>query len=234
MKPGLFARAVMRRAGHHFKSMRPTLDATGVLMSNARMDNEPQEAVCTEAGMLEQLGARSIVFVGLMGAGKTAIGRKVATLLRLPFIDSDHEIEGVSRMSVPELFERYGEPEFRALEQRVILRLLESGPQVLSTGGGAFMNAQTRSAIAEHGVSVWLKADIDTLMDRVGKNRTRPLLQNPDPRGVMERLMTERYPVYASADVTVTTRDERKEVIAAEVIEQLGSYLCADATESGT
>jgi shikimate kinase len=224
----------MRRTRHDFKGMRPTLDATGVLMWNARMDNEPsQQAVCTEARMLEQLGARSIVFVGLMGAGKTVIGRKVATILRLPFTDSDHEIEGVSRMSVPELFERYGEPEFRALEQRVILRLLESGPQVLSTGGGAFMNAHTRSAIAEHGVSVWLKADIDTLMDRVGKNRARPLLQNPDPRGVMERLLAERYPVYAGADVTVIPRDERKDVIATEVIEQLGSYLCAgDAAET--
>lgn len=197
------------------------------------MDNEPsQRAVWTQGELLEQLGQRSIVFVGLMGAGKTAIGRKVATLLQLPFIDSDHEIEGVSRMTVPELFQRYGEPEFRALEQRVILRLLETGPQVLSTGGGAFMNAQTREAIAGHGVSVWLKADIDTLMERVAKNRARPLLQNPDPRGVMERLMEERYPIYAGADVTVLTRDERKDVIAAEVIEQLGSYLCAAEARS--
>lgn len=133
------------------------------------MDKASQNAVWTQAEILKQLGKRSIVFVGLMGAGKTAIGRKVAAMLRLNFIDSDHEIEEVSRMSVPELFERYGEPEFRALEQRVILRLLEGGPQVLSTGGGAFMNAQTRTAIAEHGVSVWLKADIDTLMDRVGR-----------------------------------------------------------------
>lgn len=192
------------------------------------MDKEATQSTgWTQAEMLKQLGQRSIVFVGLMGAGKTAIGRKVAAMLRLPFIDSDHEIEDVSRMSVPELFERYGEPEFRALEQRVILRLLESGPQVLSTGGGAFMNAQTREAIAEHGISVWLKADIDTLMDRVGKKPTRPLLQNPDPRSIMERLMEERYPVYAAANVTVQTRDERKEVIAAEVIDQLGPYLCA-------
>lgn len=191
---------------------------------NAQLKDHP---VGDHAALLERLGGQSVVFVGLMGAGKTAIGRKVATMLQLPFIDSDHEIEGVSRMSVPELFERYGESEFRALEQRVILRLLEGGPQVLSTGGGAFMNAQTRSAIAEHGVSVWLKADIDTLMERVGKKPTRPLLQNPDPRGVMERLMNERYPVYAEAAVTVLTRDERKDVIAAEVIAQLGSHLCA-------
>ncbi len=172
-----------------------------------------------------QLGNRSIVFVGLMGADKTAIGRKVATALSLPFIDSDHEIEDVSRMTVPELFARYGETEFRALEQRVILRLLENGPQVLSTGGGAYMNAQTRQAIAAHGVSVWLKADLDLLMDRVSKKQNRPLLRNDDPRGVLKRLMDERYPVYAQADVTVVTRDERKETIAAEVIEALCAHL---------
>jgi shikimate kinase len=174
-----------------------------------------------------RLGARSIVFVGLMGAGKTAIGRRVATELGLPFVDSDHEIEEASRMTVPELFELYGEAEFRSLEQRVILRILETGPQVLSTGGGAFMNADTREVIASRGVSVWLKADIDVLMERVSKKQNRPLLRTPDPRGTMERLMAERYPVYAGADVTVVTRDERKEVIAAEVIEALAERLAA-------
>lgn len=185
---------------------------------NAHPANPPGE---NHAALLGGLGSRSIVFVGLMGAGKTAIGRKVATMLALPFIDSDQEIEGVSRMTVPELFERYGETEFRALEQRVILRVLENGPQVLSTGGGAFMNAQTREAIAAHGVSVWLKAELDLLMDRVSKKQNRPLLKSADPRAVLERLMGERYPVYATADVTVPTRDDRKEVIAAEVLEAL-------------
>ncbi|MHA6642590.1 shikimate kinase [Mesorhizobium sp. A623] len=178
----------------------------------------------SHAGLLEALGDRSIVFVGLMGAGKTAIGRKVASALSLPFIDSDHEIETVSRMTVPELFEQYGEPEFRTLEQRVILRLLESGPQILSTGGGAFMNEHTREAIAGHGVSVWLKADLDLLMERVAKKQNRPLLKDPDPRGVLERLMGERHPVYAMASVTVETRDDRKETIAAEVIEALEQH----------
>ena len=149
------------------------------------------------AEVLRNLGNRSIVFVGLMGAGKTAIGRKVAQALGLHFADSDHEIEAASRMTIPELFELYGEAEFRALEQRVIHRILESGRQVLSTGGGAFMNEQTRQMIAGHAISVWLKADIDTLMERVSKKQNRPLLQNADPRGVMERLMTDRYPVYA-------------------------------------
>ena len=185
---------------------------------------QKDHAAGDHTALLGRLGSRSIVFVGLMGAGKTAIGRKVATMLSLPFIDSDHEIESVSRMTIPELFEHYGEAEFRALEQRVILRLLEGGPQVLSTGGGAFMNAQTREEIAGHGVSVWLKADLDLLMERVSKKQNRPLLKNPDPRGVLERLMGERYPVYAGADITVPTRDDRKEIIAAEVIEALEGH----------
>lgn len=178
-----------------------------------------------QAGLLARLGARSIVFVGLMGAGKTAIGRRVAGELGLQFLDSDHEIEAASRMTVPELFERYGETEFRALEQRVIARILETGPQVLSTGGGAFMNAQTREVIAAHGVSVWLKADIDVLMERVSKKQNRPLLRTADPRGTLGKLMEERYPVYALAAVTVPTRDERKEVIAAEVVDALAAHL---------
>ena len=193
------------------------------------VQDQPPETI---ADLLAQLGRRSIVFVGLMGAGKTAIGRKVATVLGLNFTDSDHEIESVSRMTVPELFERYGEAEFRALEQRVILRILENGPQVLSTGGGAYMNDHTRTVIAEQGVSIWLKADIDILMERVSKRQNRPLLKNPDPKAVLERLMTERYPVYALADVCVPTRDEKKEVIAAEVIEALGRHLVAAPTRA--
>lgn len=184
----------------------------------------PQAAIPQDesrVALIERLGGRSIVFVGLMGAGKTAIGRKTAGMLGLNFIDSDQEIEDVSRMTIPELFERYGETEFRALEQRVILRLLEQGPQVLSTGGGAFMNAQTREAIAAHGISVWLKADLDLLMERVSKKQNRPLLKTPNPRATLQKLMDDRYPTYALADLTVPTRDERKEVIAEEVIAAL-------------
>ena len=182
------------------------------------------------AGLLARLDTRSVVFVGLMGAGKTAIGRKVAGMLGLPFTDSDHEIESVSRMTIPDLFERYGEAEFRSLEQRVIVRVLESGPQVLSTGGGAFMNAQTREAIEAYGLSVWLKADVDTLMERVAKKPIRPLLKNPDPRAVMQKLMDDRYPVYALADIVVTTRDARREIIADEVTEALAAWLAAGET----
>ena len=178
----------------------------------------------------ERLGDRVIVFVGLMGAGKTAIGRKVAAALDLHFVDSDHEIESVSRMTVPELFERYGEPEFRALEQRVIERLLREGPRVVSTGGGAFMNAQTRAAIGEHGVSIWLKAELDLLMERVGKKQNRPLLKNPDPRAVMTKLMQERYPVYALADVTVETREARREEITEEALQALSAHLMREGT----
>ncbi|MDP3895955.1 MAG: shikimate kinase [Mesorhizobium sp.] len=191
------------------------------------MNLATQPAEDTLAALRKQIGKRSIVFIGLMGAGKTAIGRKVAQALGLPFADSDHEIETVSRMTIPELFERYGEPEFRALEERVVVRLVRDGPQVVSTGGGAFMNAHARSAIAEHGISVWLKADIDTLMLRVAKKPNRPLLKNPDPRAVMERLMAERYPVYALADITVQTRDARRELITEEVLESLAAHLAA-------
>jgi shikimate kinase len=183
----------------------------------ATAGNRPEDA----APLLDRLGDRSIVFVGLMGAGKTAIGRKLSQMLGLPFVDSDHEIEAVSRMTIAELFEQYGEAEFRALEARVIERLLKGGPQIFSTGGGAFMNEQTRLGVAERGVSVWLRADLDLLMQRVAKKPSRPLLRNPDPRAVMARLMEERYPVYATADITIVTRDERREIIAGEVLEAL-------------
>lgn len=189
------------------------------------MDAEQVVTADYRQSVLEPLGTRSIVFVGLMGAGKTAIGRKVAEALHLPFVDSDHEIETASRMTIPELFERYGEQEFRALEQRVIHRILETGPRVLSTGGGAFMNAQTRELIAEHAVSVWLKAGIDVLFARVSKKQNRPLLKTENPRATLERLMDERYPVYAEANVTVPTREERKEVIVGEVLDALAAYL---------
>lgn len=176
----------------------------------------------------EKLGGRVIVFVGLMGAGKTAIGRKLAQILDLPFIDSDHEIESVSRLTIPELFELYGEPEFRALEQRVIDRLMREGARIVSTGGGAFMNAQTREVISEFGVSIWLKADLDLLMERVGKKHNRPLLKQPDPRGVMQKLMNDRYPVYEQANITVQTRDAKREIIARETLQALAAYLgCA-------
>ncbi len=191
------------------------------------MNNAANQTNLHEAAdrIRELLGTRVIVLIGLMGAGKSTIGRRVATLLGLPFRDADTEIETVSRMTIPELFATYGEPEFRDLERRVIGRLLEDGPMVLATGGGAYMNAETRAAIAQAGISIWLNADLDVLMQRVSRRQNRPLLQNPDPRGVMQKLMTERYPVYALADLQLKTRDETKEVVAAELIDVLVKYL---------
>lgn len=167
------------------------------------------------------LGKRNLVIVGLMGAGKTAIGRMVASELGVPFIDSDHEIERVSRMTIPELFAAYGEPEFRKLEKRVISRLLKTGPRVLSTGGGAFMNEETRQAIKAGAVSVWLNADLETLWHRVSKRDNRPLLKTANPKETLENLMSARYPVYAEADISVLSRDVKKDVIVEEVIAAL-------------
>jgi shikimate kinase len=169
------------------------------------------------------LGKRNLVLVGLMGAGKSAIGKLVASELGIPFIDSDHEIERVSRMTVAELFEKYGEPEFRKLENRVIRRLLRTGPRVLSTGGGAFMNGDTRASIKAAGVSVWLDADLQTLWERVIKRDNRPLLKTENPKKTLENLMIARYPTYALADLAVKSRDVKKDVVAAEVIAAVAS-----------
>jgi shikimate kinase len=175
------------------------------------------------------LGKRNLVLVGLMGAGKSAIGKLVASELGIPFIDSDHEIERVSRMTIPELFEKYGEPEFRKLENRVIKRLLRSGPRVLSTGGGAFMNDDTRASIKAAGLSLWLDADLETLWERVIKRDNRPLLKTENPKQTLENLMIARYPTYALADLSVKSRDVKKDVVAAEVIAAVASL--ADETE---
>lgn len=164
------------------------------------------------------LGGRNLVLVGLMGAGKSAIGRLLAQSLSVPFIDSDHEIERVSRMSITDLFAAYGEDEFRALEGRVLKRLLKTGPRVVSTGGGAFINERTRRHIKRGGLTVWLKADIDVLWERVNKRDTRPLLKTENPRQTLENLMNTRYPIYAEADLTVQSRDVRKEIIAETVL----------------
>jgi len=164
------------------------------------------------------LGSRNLILVGLMGAGKSSVGRIVANQLGIPFIDSDIEIERVSRMTIPELFAAYGEEEFRALETRVVKRLLKSGPRVVSTGGGAFINERTRKRIKKGGLSVWLKADLDVLWDRVNKRDTRPLLKTDNPKQTLESLMSARYPIYAQADLTVLSRDVRKEIMADEVL----------------
>lgn len=176
-------------------------------------------------GLGARLGSRSIVLVGLMGAGKTTVGRRLAQVLDLPFKDSDIEIEEVSRMSVPELFAAYGEPEFRALEARVVTRLAAEGPQILATGGGAFVSEETRRALRETSVTVWLKAELDILMERVSRRGNRPLLKTGDPRAVMQGLMDQRYPIYAEANITVASRNVKRETIADEIAEALDRFL---------
>src|ERR687889_837901 len=175
-----------------------------------------------------QLGTRSLVLVGLMGAGKSTVGRRLAQHLQLPFRDADHEIEAAAGMSIPDIFSIHGEEYFRDGEKRVIARLLQEGPIVLATGGGAFMNEETRQRIAELGISVWLRADLDVLMRRVRKRTTRPLLQNSDPEGTMRRLMDLRHPVYATADITIDSHEAPHDKVVAEVIKALGAWFERD------
>ncbi len=160
-----------------------------------------------EAAMLAALGRRSVVLVGMMGAGKSSIGRRLALRLGIPFVDADTEIEKAAGMTIPDIFAMRGEPEFRAGEARVIARLLDSGPQVLATGGGAFINAETRKAIASKGVSIWLNAEFDVLMRRIRRRHDRPLLKTADPAETVRKLIEERYPIYAQADSTVQSRE---------------------------
>ena len=172
----------------------------------------------------EKLGNHSIVLVGLMGAGKSSIGRRLAEKLDVPFVDADHEIEVAADKTIPEIFKDHGETYFREGERRVISRLIENGAQVLSTGGGAFINEETRQGIQARGISVWLKADLSLLMKRVMKRADRPLLQTEDPEAVMQKLMDQRYPIYATADITVESRDVQHTQMVNEVIKVLAKW----------
>ena len=178
-----------------------------------------------EADILSALGARSIVLVGMMGVGKSTIGRRMAARLKLPFVDADTEIEAAAGMTIPEIFERHGEPYFRDGEARVIARLLDGEPIVLATGGGAFMREETRNRIAAKAVSIWLKADPDVIMRRVRRRADRPLLQTADPEGTVTRLLTEREPIYRHADLTIASRDVPHDKIVEECIETLRAHL---------
>jgi shikimate kinase len=172
-----------------------------------------------------RLGARSVVLVGLMGAGKSTVGRRLAQKLGLPFRDADHEIEAAAGMTIPDIFAIYGETYFRDGERRVIARLLQEGPIVLATGGGAFMSEETRARIRERGVSVWLRADHDVLMRRVRKRTNRPLLQNADPEGTMRKLIEARHPVYAQADLMVESHEAPHDRVVHEVARALKAWL---------
>ncbi len=180
------------------------------------------------------LGGRSIVLVGMMGAGKTSVGKRLATKLGLPFVDVDAEIEAGAQLTIPEIFERFGEAYFRDGERKVIARLLNSRPQVLATGGGAFMNKTTRDNIASHSLSIWLKPDVEVLLARVRKRSNRPLLQTADPEQTLRRLLAERSPIYALADITIESRDGPHESVVETTLRRLAEMLCASAAPAAT
>ena len=193
--------------------MRPTAHHGGY----GRPGPASLEASTRAHAILRELGSRPIVLTGMMGAGKTSSGRRLAAHLGLDFVDSDHEIEAAAGMTIPEIFARDGEPYFRDRENRVVARLIAGGPRVVATGGGAFIHPATRLAIKSGSYSVWIKADFDVLMRRVRRRSNRPLLQTPDPEGTLKRLMAERYPIYAEADLTVVSHDVSHEAMVAEM-----------------
>jgi len=181
------------------------------------------------AGALEALRRRTIVLVGLMGAGKTSVGKRLAAALDLPFRDSDDEIEAAAGLTVPGIFELYGEKGFRDGERRVVARLLSEPPHVLATGGGAFLSPETRALVQQSAVSVWLKADIEILARRVGRREGRPLLAGKDPRVVLSELSAVRDPVYALADVTVETGDRPHQATVEAIITALTAFHAEEA-----
>jgi shikimate kinase len=189
----------------------------------------PANATLDDADIAAALGSRSIVLVGMMGAGKSTIGRRLAARLRLPFTDADTEIEAAAGMSIPDIFEARGEAQFRDGEARVIARLLEHGPIVLATGGGAFMREETRDRIRAKAISIWLRADADVIMRRVRRRADRPLLRTADPEATVNRLLGEREPVYQNADLTILSRDVPHDRIVEECIEALRARLCGSA-----
>lgn len=201
-----------------------------VVSPSATAELAPGSALpSVESQIIDRLGSRSVVLVGLMGAGKTTIGRRLAARLGLPFRDADAEIELAAGMPVSDIFAAYGEAGFRDGERRVIARLLEEGRLVLATGGGAFMDPGTRARIAVSAVSIWLKADHETLMRRVRRRSHRPLLNQGDPDETMRKLMAARYPVYALADLSVVSHEATAERVTQEVLEGLQRYLASEA-----
>jgi shikimate kinase len=182
-------------------------------------------ASSTETAIVTALDRRSIVLVGMMGAGKSSVGRRLSARLGLSFVDADAEIEAAAGMSIPDIFATHGEPYFRSGEARVIARLLEGGPQVMATGGGAFMNEGTRAAIRQKGVSIWLKAEYNILLRRVKRRTDRPMLKTDDPAETLRRLMHDRDPIYAEADLTLLSRDVPHDAIVNEALAGLAAHL---------
>jgi shikimate kinase len=198
---------------------------SGNLLGGAAAAVAGERPASAAEAIREALGSRSIVLVGMMGAGKTSVGRRLSQRLGMPFADADAEIERAAGMSIPEIFTTHGEESFRTGERRVVARLLDAGPQVLATGGGAWINAETRERVRQSGVAVWLKADLDVLMRRVRKRSNRPLLRTEDPEATMRALIAERYPVYALADITVVSLDAPHDAVVDEILGALAVWL---------
>jgi shikimate kinase len=194
-------------------------------MSDIAAQNDVNAAPAA-AAIRAALADRSVVLVGMMGVGKSSIGRRLAARLAIPFVDADAEIEKAAGMSISDIFARHGEADFRNGEARVIARLLETGPQVLATGGGAVMNEGTRAVIKSKGVSIWLSAEFDVLMRRIAKRREdRPMLQTDDPAETLRQLLQVREPVYALADLTIQSREGPHDAIVSEIITALAAFL---------
>jgi shikimate kinase len=196
-------------------------------MADIALQNDANAPV-SAAAILPLLGRRSVVLVGMMGVGKSSVGRRLGARLGVPFVDADTEIEKAAGMSIADIFARHGEADFRSGEARVIARLLEGGPQVLSTGGGAVMNPDTRAGIKAKGVSIWLSAELDVLMRRINKRKTdRPMLQTVDPAETLRQLLIAREPFYAQADLTVQSSDVPHDAIVTDVMRVLAAFLNA-------
>ena len=195
-------------------------------MTELTTSGKPERPDDAAAALKAALGARSLVLVGMPGSGKSSVGRRLAQRIGLDFVDADAKIEEAANgMSIADIFARHGEPEFRNLEARVIARLLESGPAVIATGGGAFMRAETRDKVRAQGVSLWLSAEIPLLLERVKRKSNRPLLQGSDPEGVLRKLLSAREADYRRADVTVISRDIPHEEVVDAILEALGEFL---------
>ncbi len=203
-------------------------------MSLPREHAKPEDDDPRPARIRHALQSRSLVLIGLMGAGKSSVGKRLAATLGLPFTDADNEIEAAAGETIQEIFAEHGEAYFREGERKVIARLLGAGPQVLATGGGAYMDAETRNRITESGLSIWLRAELPVLMKRVRRRNNRPLLATGDPKETMQKLMDQRYPVYAQADLVVETRDAPHDTVVDEIVAMLDEYLShQDASPEG-
>jgi shikimate kinase len=189
------------------------------------MDLDAPHLSAAEIAALARRIDRPIVLVGMMGAGKSSVGRKLASLLHLPFVDADDEIEKAAQMTIAEIFESFGEAYFRDGERRVIARLVDGERKIIATGGGAFVNPQTREAILEKAIAVWLDSDVDVLVERVGRKDTRPLLKNGNPREILARLREERLPSYSEAPIHVTSGNTPHQRTVEQVLKGIEAWL---------